>query len=142
MFSISYFHAFLTRLPIPLLRSERVATRFVLLPVITLALLASLRLEKVLAGVGKGVKTWVAGMAALAAMALAFLDHSFLWSVSRLERITPLKAEPPVPGLITRDDPGYKLVVVVSILITVAGLGALAYMLLAPRLKRLAQRAR
>ncbi len=136
LFSLSYFHAFLTRLPIPLLRSERVATRFVLLPVITLALLSSLRLERVLDRIGRSFKTRAVGVAALAVMALAFLDHSFLWSVSRLERITPLKAEPPVPGLIARQDPGYKLIVVISIFITVAGLISLAYMLLRPRLKR------
>ena len=136
LFSISYFHAFLTRVPIPLLRSERVATRFVLLPVITLALLSSLRLDRLLRRAGRNAKAWAVSIAALAAMALAFLDHSFLWSVSRLERITQLKVEPPVPGLITRDDPGYKLTVVVSILITVAGLATLAYMLLKPRLKR------
>jgi hypothetical protein len=136
LFSLSYFHAFLTRLPIPLIRSERVATRFVLLPVVTLALLSALRLEKVLGRIGKGVKTWAVGIAALAVMALAFLDHSFLWSVSRLERITQLKGEPPVPGLIVRDDPGYKLIVVVSILITAVGLIGLAYMLIRSRSKK------
>jgi hypothetical protein len=136
LFSLSYLHAFLTRLPIPLLRSERVATRFVLLPVVTLALLSALRLERALGRIGRGVKTWAVGIAALAAMALAFLDHSFLWSVSRLERITQLKVEPPVPGLIAREDPGYKLIVAVAIFITVAGLIALAYMLVRPRLKR------
>ena len=136
LFSISYFHAFITRLPIPLMRSERVATRFVLLPVVTLALLSSIRMERVLTRIGKGAKTWAAGIAALAAMALAFLDHSFLWSVSRLERVTQLKVEPPVPGLIVRDDSGYKLIVVVSILITAAGLVALAYLLFGSRLRR------
>jgi hypothetical protein len=136
LLSLSYFHAFLTRLPLPLLRSERVATRFVVLPVIALALVSALRLEKVLRRIGRGGKTSAVGIAALAAMALAYLDHSFLWSVSRLERITQLKVEPPVPGLIVRDDPGYKLIVTVSILITAAGLIALAYMLLRSRLKK------
>jgi hypothetical protein len=136
LFSISYFHAFLTRLPIPLLRSERVATRFVLLPVVTLALLSSLRLSRVLERAGKSVRAWVVGIAALAAMALAFLDHSFLWSVARLERVTQLKAEPPVPGLITRGDPGYKLAAVIGIAITLAGLVALAYSLAKPGLRK------
>ena len=136
LFSISYFHAFLTRIPIPLLRSERVATRFVVIPVITLALLSSLRLERVLERIGKSIKVWVIGIAALAAMAMAFLDHSFLWSVTQLERSTELKAAPAVPSLIVRHDPGYKLVVVVSILVTAAGLIALAYTFIRPRLAK------
>jgi hypothetical protein len=134
--SVSYFYAFLTRIPIPLLRSERVATRFVILPVIGLALLSSLRLERLLKRAGRSLRVWVISIAALATMALGFLDHSFLWSVGRLERITELKAEPPVPGLIVRDDPGYKLVVVLSLAVTIAGLAAVAYMLLRPRLAR------
>jgi hypothetical protein len=136
LFSISYFHAFLTRLPIPLLRGERVATRFVVLPVVTLALLASLRISQVLKRAGMGVKVWVLGIATLAAMALAFLDHSFLWSVTRLERVMQLKVEPPVPGLIVRDDPAYKLMVVIGIVVTVAGLLVVAYTMVRPRLKR------
>lgn len=136
LFSISYFHAFLTRLPIPLLRSERVATRFVLLPVLTLALLSSLRLARLLERARRGVKAWVLGIVTLAAMALSFLDHSFLWSVTRLERITQLKVEPPVPGLIARDDPGYKLIVVIGIVISLAGLAGLAYSFIKPRLRR------
>lgn len=136
LFSISYFHAFLTRLPIPLLRGERVATRFVVLPVVALALLSSFRMSRMLQRVGMSLKVWALGIAALAAMALAFLDHSFLWSVSRLERVTQLKVEPPVPGLITRDDPGYKLMVVVGILITLAALIALAFTFVRARLRK------
>jgi len=136
LFSISYFHAFLTRLPIPLLRGERVATRFVVLPVVILALLSSFRISRVLKRAGMSLRAWVFGIAALAAMALAFLDHSFLWSVARLERTTQLKVEPPVPGLITRDDAGYKLMVVAGMLITFAGLIAFAYTFIRPKLKR------
>jgi hypothetical protein len=134
--SLSYFHAFLTRIPIPLLRSERVATRFVLLPLVALALLSSVRLERVLAHIGRCVKVQVLGIAALAVMALSFLDHSFLWSVARLERITQLKVEPPVPSLIMREDPGYKLIVVTGIAVTLAGLIALVYVLLQGRARR------
>ena len=112
------------------------ATRFVILPVIGLALLSSLRLERLLKRAGRSLRVWVISIAALATMALGFLEHSFLWSVGRLERITELKAEPPVPGLIVRDDPGYKLVVVLSLAVTIAGLAAVAYMLLRARLAR------
>ena len=136
LLSLSYFQAFLSRIPVPLLRSERVATRFVLLPVISLAIISSLRFDAMLRRIGQSVKVRVLAIAGLAAMALAFLDHSFLWSVARLERITQLKVAPPVPGLTTRDDPGYKLVVVVSLLITIAGLLAVGYLLFAPRLKK------
>jgi hypothetical protein len=136
VFSLSYFQAFLTRIPIPLLKSERVATRFIILPVTALALLSSMRMESVFARIGKSIKAWVAGVAALAVIAMGFLDHSFLWSVSRLERVTQLKVEPPVPGLLTRNDTGYRLVVVISILTTAAGLVALAYLLIRSRLRR------
>ncbi len=133
LLSVSYFHAFLTRLPIPLLRGERVATRFVLLPVMTLALLSSFRLARMLERVGGDIKVRILGVATLAAMALAFLDHSYLWSVKRLERVTSLKAPPPVVSLMVRDDPGYKLTVVIGLAITLAALAALAYTLLRSR---------
>ena len=136
LLSLSYFHAFLTRIPFALLRSERVATRFILLPVITLALLSSLRLNRLLRRGGHSLRVLVIGIGTLAVMALAFLDHSFLWSVRHLEQVAQLKGVPPVPGLITREDPGYKLIVVVSIAVTIASLIALAYMMLRPRLRK------
>jgi len=87
MFSLSYFHAFLTRIPLPLLRSERVATRFIVLPLILLAVLASVRLSDVLGKFRQSVKFKVAAIVAIAVTALGFVDHSFLWSVGRLGRI-------------------------------------------------------
>jgi hypothetical protein len=136
LFSLSYIHAFVTRVPLPLLRGERVATRFIVLPLMLLALLACLRLDRLLGGLGHRVKVVTVGVGTLVLLALGFVDHSFLWSVSRLERITTLKDPPPVVSILSRTDPTYKTAVIGSWLISLTLLAVVAYITLRPVLTR------
>lgn len=130
MFSLSYFHAFLTRIPLPLLRSERVATRFIVLPLILLAVLAAIRLSEVLRKSGQSVKFRIAAIVAIAITALGFVDHSFLWSVPRLERVFSSRTpDLSVPNIITLPDGSYKTLLAVSSIISAAGIVFLLYLL-------------
>jgi hypothetical protein len=129
-FSLSYLHAFLTRIPIPLLRSERVATRFVVLPLVLLVFIASIRFNDVLLRAKRSVKFKVAAIVGVALMILGFVDHSYLWSVARLERV--FKSRTPdlsVPDIITVQDSSYKTLVLVSSIISAAGIAFLLYLL-------------
>ena len=128
-FSISYFHAFLTRLPVPLLTSERVATRFIIIPVIFLTFLAAIRLGRCLESVRKTLKLYVAAIVGLAVMGLSFVDHSYLWSVVRLERVYKDRmVDLTVPGIITMEDGQYKALLVLSGAISLATIVLLVYL--------------
>ncbi len=126
VFSISYFHAFLTRIPLPLLRSERVATRFIILPLVFLVFIAAVRLEGALKGIERSLRFYAVAILGLAVMALSFVDHSFIWSVFRLERIYRDKAaDYAVPGIITLADSQYMNMLLIGGIISVAAFAAL-----------------
>jgi len=73
-------------------------------------------------------------------MALGFLDHSFLWSTARLDRMFATKGgELTVPSILSEPDGLYKTVVAVSLGITLVALAGLVY--LAVRLRAKEERA-
>jgi hypothetical protein len=130
-FSLSYLHAFLTRIPLPILRSERVATRFAVLPLVLLIVLASIRLNVVLGRAKRSIKFTVAAVVGVALIALGFVDHSYLWSVSRLERIFRSKIpDLSVPDIITVQDGSYEVLLLVSTIISAAAIVILIYLAL------------
>lgn len=127
--SISYFHAFLTRIPVPLLKSERVAMRFAIIPLVLLILISSIRLEVVLRAVKRGFRYVFLAATALALLALGFLDHSYLWSIGRLDRQFAQKTvDLTVPQIQQQADPLYKAVVLGSIAVSALALAALVYL--------------
>jgi hypothetical protein len=127
--SLSYVHAFLTRIPFPLLRSERVATRFVVLPLILLVVLASIRFNAVANRIKRGIKFKIAAIVGVALMSLGFVDHSYLWSVVRLERIFRSKTTNlSVPAIISIEDGSYKTLLLVSAIISALGVIFLLYL--------------
>jgi hypothetical protein len=129
--SLSYIHAFITRIPFPLLRSERVATRFIVLPLLLVTLLATIRFNDYLKRTGLTIKTKIAAIVGVALMILGFVDHSYLWSVVRLDRIFRDKAvDLSVPDIITIQDTGYKSLILFSAILSAAGVGLLVYLLL------------
>jgi hypothetical protein len=135
LLSLSYFQAILTRIPFPPLKIERVATRFVLVPVAMLAFISAIRLEQVLRGYARTFKLRFIEIAALAVMGLSFVDHSFLWSVPHLERVFRDRLKDTLmPTITTHPDGAYQAVVVASALASLAALVAVCY--LAARTKR------
>ncbi len=127
--SLSYFHAFITRIPLPLLRSERVATRFIVLPFIMLVVLASIRFSDVLRRGRLSLKLKIAAIAGVALITLGFVDHSYLWSVARLERVFRSKTpDLSVPAIITVQDSPYKTLLLVSSIVSAAGIAFLLYL--------------
>jgi hypothetical protein len=140
LFSLSYLHAFLTRLPIPLLRSERVATRFIIVPIVMLVFISSIRLEHVLRGVKRSVGLIAAAVGGMIIIALGYADHSFLWSVTRLERIYASRTvDLAIPSLLSRPDTVYKSLLWISWTTSVAAVAGLIY--LAFRMRRGGKRA-
>jgi hypothetical protein len=138
LFSISYFHAFFTRLPIPLLSAERVATRFVIIPLLVLAVLSVIRLESILKGLKQTFGFRFVTVGAILVMALGFVDHSFLWSVTRLERIYSSRVvDLTIPDVIGRPDAVYRNLLLVSAVISIAAIAASLYFALRRRTDRI-----
>jgi len=133
-FSISYFHAFLTRIPLPLIRSQRVASRFIIIPVVFLVFIAAIRLQRVLGTTRRSVKFYVASIIGLVVMALSFVDHSFIWSVARLQRIYRDKVvDLSVPEIIAVPDSSYTSMLMLGAIISLASLAAFVYLALRRR---------
>jgi len=131
LLSVSYFQAFITRIPVPILKSERVPMRFIVIPVVLLALLSSIRMEAVLARVKQTFKLRFVAIATLVLMALSFLDHSYLWSIGRLDKqFASRAADLTVPPIESVPDSLYKAIVTASIAVSLAALAAAVYFLL------------
>jgi hypothetical protein len=77
------------RLPLPLLSAQRVSSRFLVLPLVFLTILAAARLEQWLREVHP-VLSRVA-LVAVALFAASLGTHSAVWRVSRLEQILPAR---------------------------------------------------
>jgi hypothetical protein len=138
LFSISYFHAFLTRLPIPLLSVERVATRFIIIPILLLVFLAVIRMGRVLVNLRQTFASRFIAVGTILVMALVFVDHSFLWSVTRLERIYQNRVvDLTVPDIINRPDPVYKNLLWVSAAISIAGIAVSLFLAFRRRTNRI-----
>jgi hypothetical protein len=132
--STSYFYAFLSRIPLPLIRSQRVATRFILIPVVFLVFMAAIRMQKVLGAGRRSVKFYAVSIIGLAVMALSFVDHSFIWSVARLQRIYRDKVvDLSVPEVIEVADGSYKSMLMLGVIISLTSLAVLAYLALRRR---------
>jgi hypothetical protein len=127
--SVSYFWAFISRIPLPILKSERVATRFIVLPLILLITLASVRFNDLLERIKQTVKLRIAAVVGIALVSLGFLDHSYLWSVARLERVFKGQGVvPSVPVIVTMRDVSYETILAVSAIVSAVGIAGLLYL--------------
>lgn len=123
LLSISYIHAFITRIPVPLLKSERVPMRFAIIPIVVLVLVSAIRMEVVLKLVKQTFKFRFVAISALVLAALSFLDHSYLWSLARLDRIFAGKAvDLTAPSIQSQPDSLYKAVFVTSVVVSLVAL--------------------
>ncbi len=131
-------------LPIPVLNSERVGSRLLLLPVLILATLAALRMQRVGAGAPRGGRRalFVQGLAALAVAGTAagVAAHAWAWRVQALIAMLPLRRGlinvelMPPPSPLAGSDLAYVVVVAVSAVVSAGGLATLALLHLRRRL--------
>lgn len=97
----------INRLPIPLADAERVSSRFMLLPVVFLIVLAANQLEAWLRS--REWSAWWAGtgLAALLVMGHDLLQHARLWRVEAMAQVFPSTAVDIRAGVINHADPPY-----------------------------------
>jgi hypothetical protein len=131
LLSLSYLYGCVALLPIPLASAERVPSRFLILPVVFLSILASIRMQRVLEAGKLSAALWVLLVGGLLETAVTLGRHSYAWRISRHEAKAmwpPLP--PPDPDVIlTWDDPGYVASVQLSALVSCVALGVGLYLL-------------
>lgn len=129
LFSLSLFYAPIASLPLPLLSSERVSSRFLLVPLLLLIVIATLRLNVLLPQLVARPIPRLLALAGLAQLAFSLLMHSSLWRVSVLEAEAPLAVNlaqlDATFSLTTRPDPLYTTLVTLSFFVSLGTLAAL-----------------
>jgi hypothetical protein len=88
--SIGQVYSVINHLPIPLLDSERVSSRFIILPLVLLILLTSVHLQEFLKGVGRrNIVERILCLALLILLLHDLMQHSRFWSVNNMYDIFP-----------------------------------------------------
>ncbi len=79
----------LTMLPIPLADTERVSSRFIIVPAVILMVLAGIALERFLRSRSWGLGTRIASLLVLGVTAHDLLQHARLWRVENMDLLFP-----------------------------------------------------
>ncbi len=131
----------LNALPLPLVSAERVSSRFLILPLLVLCLVAAWSTEDWI-GQGRTLARKVAMAVLAVAIALSLLAHSRQWRIERLEGVLPPRtgrleiAISPVPDPPSPLDGAYVATVRISGLVSAGALLTLGVWSLRSRLKR------
>jgi hypothetical protein len=105
--SLSHFYAILAKLPLPLVGSERVGTRFLIVPVVMLIVIAAIRMSRLGPRFATSMAQRLLVAVGLTQLVFSLLTHSLVWRLAELEKHFP--PVPPDAGLriVSRQDPQY-----------------------------------
>lgn len=131
--SLNYFYWVIASLPIPLFNAEGVTSRFFIISLLFLIVLAAVHMQRFLQLVRPSAVLYLLLVGGLLQTAFVLAEHSYVW------RVLPAPAEgPPVPGadpsIVVRDDPVYVAAVGVSLAASLVVLAAWSLFMLRPRL--------
>jgi hypothetical protein len=106
--SVGYMYYLVNRLPIPLTDSERVTTRFLILPLVFLFVLGAIRLEAFLRSRARhGPQLLALSLGLLALAAHDLFQHSRLWRFTNMVQLFPNTPVQLIVELVQRPDPLY-----------------------------------
>jgi hypothetical protein len=113
--SIGKIYILINHLPIPLLDSERVSSRFFILPVVTLIILAAFNFQEFLTERGRhGLLERILSLGLLTLMGLDLLQHSRIWRVTNMYKLFPSTPADIQSSIINHPDPVYVTALVVG----------------------------
>ena len=128
LFSVGRLYEIISRLPLPLLDSERVPSRFLILPVAFLIVLASIELQRWLAErEAAGWRERLLFLALLAWMGQDLLQHSRIWRLNNMYTLftrTPVDIRAPVAN---HPDPPYITALTIGAVLSLLTLLFLVY---------------
>jgi hypothetical protein len=119
--SLNYFWWIIPALRVPLLTGETVVSRFFIIPLVFLMVLAAIHLQRFLQGVRPSAALYVLLIGGLVQTGCTLAEHSKAWQVIPASTEMPA-VEPNDPSLIDRPDPVYVAVVHVSFAVSAAAL--------------------
>lgn len=124
----------LNYIPVPMLGTQRVPSRLVLLPLVVLITVACIGATNLLSNCRRGWKA-LAGAIGLVATASTFwslLRHGYHWRLAKMEMTSSfrlLAGEKPIPTIVAKVDPVYVAVVWSGLAISIVTLAAIAWWL-------------
>ena len=135
-FSMAALYEPIFNMPLPFLNSERVTSRFFIIPLLLLLVIACIRFDRLLPEIARGVRSRILVLVLIWQMSTALSLHSYLWHISRLEArfreiYGTMPEEPVIPWQTRTLDQGdwlYILSLPVGIVITLVA--ALAWLYL------------
>ena len=100
--SFGAFYAFISVLPFPFLSSERVSTRFFIIPFLLLIIISAIYLQEVInaSNLEKNQKMVIAGLVGLIQMGYSLFVHSVTWSLVTLDKSAGKTIELATPFII------------------------------------------
>jgi hypothetical protein len=120
LLSISYFWAIIAKLPLPLVNSERASSRFLIIPVLLLLVIACARMQDALDRLQtRGNWKWLL-VPAFLITAFEIVNHSVRWSVTLFERTDFLYPYPVDVQIVPAPAAAYETVFKLSLLISAA----------------------
>lgn len=125
VFSLGKVFQPITMLPIPLADTERVSSRFIIVPVIFLMVLAGIALERFLRSRDWGFGSRIAGLFVLGVTTHDLIQHVRLWRVENMKLLFPSTPVDIRAAVITSADPQY-----VSALLIGLGIAGLTFVYL------------
>jgi hypothetical protein len=131
--SLNYFHKFICDLPIPLLNAEGVSSRFFIIPLVFLMVLAAVHMQRFLERTRPSAALYVLLIGGLLQTAFTLGDHSWAWRIVPAPTDMPA-VEPGEPTLVRRDDPTYVAAVQASAAVSLLALGAWVVLVVRPGL--------
>jgi hypothetical protein len=106
--SIGKIYILINRLPLPLSDSERVSSRFFILPVVTLIILAAFNFQEFLTERGRrGLLERILSLGLLILMGHDLLQHSRIWRVTNMYKLFPSTPADIQSSVLNHPDPVY-----------------------------------
>jgi hypothetical protein len=110
LLSIGHIYYLINRLPLPLTDSERVSSRFLILPLVFLFVLGAIRFETFLRErPNLGPRAYLLVLGALVILSHDLLQHSRFWRYTNMDQLFPNTPVQMLVELVHRSDPLYFL---------------------------------
>ena len=128
--SMSYFYAFIGKLPLPLLNAERISSRFFIIPLLFIIIVACTVFQQWLNKQKIKPLTFLALLLGVCQLSFSLLQHSYHWRMNNIARYIYELNELPNPIILTDINPTYKYLLLVSGLLSlISVIVALIYLI-------------
>lgn len=135
LFSFSYFYTFIGGLPIPLFNSERVPSRFLVIPMLMLLIISSIRIEQLIHKI-KNARLKFLAIAGILQMAFSLATHSYFWRISIVEWHFKDEIADFSINIVRQQDKWYILSLKISAIISIVSFLILGYIFFRSKLRK------